>query len=169
MLESIVRQQEDEIKSLQEERNSLQSRLSEINHGFSRCPCGWTEYLVKCYWISSSTKTWHEAKEDCKAKEAELVVINRKCEQNLLSTLDTAEDQVWIGLQHQSAYFSSGWSWVDGSPLRFHNWDVQQPDDEYTLHRRQAECVYADRERLDKWHNAPCTESHRWVCQKELK
>ncbi|KAL7855606.1 hypothetical protein AOLI_G00192100 [Acnodon oligacanthus] len=72
----------------------------------------WKTFRNSYYYVSTVRKTWAEARQDCRERGADLVVINSREEQKFIYT----EDQyVWIGLSDRHA--EGEWKWVDGSPL----------------------------------------------------
>ncbi|XP_020568966.1 C-type lectin domain family 2 member L-like [Oryzias latipes] len=50
------------------------------------CPEKWIRFGSSCYFFSGESKTWDEARESCRAIEADLVVINTK-EENMTPPL----------------------------------------------------------------------------------
>ncbi|XP_041936869.1 C-type lectin domain family 4 member F-like isoform X3 [Alosa sapidissima] len=90
--------------NLMRERDRLQNIIDQVP-----CPRGWKLY-GKCYLISSSAKTWSEARQDCQAMGADLVTIDSEEEQAYISGLGRWG---WIGLQRRG----TSWTWVNGRPL----------------------------------------------------
>uniref|UniRef100_UPI003AAB6EF2 C-type lectin domain family 17, member A-like isoform X1 n=1 Tax=Centroberyx gerrardi TaxID=166262 RepID=UPI003AAB6EF2 len=171
MLENRVSRLGDEMKTLQEERDRLQMKLSELEQNAQICPSGWKPYLSSCYLLSSDKKTWEEARQDCATKRAHLVIINSEAEQVMLSkwllTLGAA-GQAWIGLNDQSVRSrEKKWTWVDGSALNVSYWKKEELNPRFYFN-----CVYSDPAEdggLESWYNTRCGETHRWMCEKELK
>uniref|UniRef100_UPI0037E88770 C-type lectin domain family 10 member A-like n=1 Tax=Semicossyphus pulcher TaxID=241346 RepID=UPI0037E88770 len=104
------------IKDVQEERDRLKKRLTELGGcvSSSRCPAGWREINSRCYFLSTESKTWQDSRQYCQSKAADLVVINSEQEQRALYRLDRDSDLLfWIGLYDNAGTFK----WVDGSAL----------------------------------------------------
>uniref|UniRef100_A0A3B4YII7 C-type lectin domain-containing protein n=1 Tax=Seriola lalandi dorsalis TaxID=1841481 RepID=A0A3B4YII7_SERLL len=47
------------------------------------CPAGWRRFSHACYFLSCNTGSWEKGREDCRAKEADLVIIDSLEEQVL--------------------------------------------------------------------------------------
>ncbi|XP_071757103.2 C-type lectin domain family 17, member A-like [Centroberyx gerrardi] len=168
MLENRVSRLGDEMKTLQEERNQLQTKLSELEQTAQICPSGWKPYLSSCYLLSSDRKTWEEARQDCETKRAHLVIINSEAEQIVLNywllTLG-ADGEAWIGLNDQ--YGQRKWTWVDGSALTVSFWKSEELTPPFYFN-----CVYSDPAEdggLESWYYSLCRVNFHWVCEKELK
>uniref|UniRef100_A0A8B9KUY3 C-type lectin domain-containing protein n=1 Tax=Astyanax mexicanus TaxID=7994 RepID=A0A8B9KUY3_ASTMX len=67
------------------------------------------------YQLSNKTLPWSEAREQCRSKRAELVIINTKEEQDFIQSI-TRNQYIWVGL-------TSDWKWVDGTPETGTIWD----------------------------------------------
>uniref|UniRef100_A0A667ZMZ5 C-type lectin domain-containing protein n=1 Tax=Myripristis murdjan TaxID=586833 RepID=A0A667ZMZ5_9TELE len=89
-----------------------------------RCnPCqrGWllSPSESSCYLVITTNnyrelKTWEEAGEDCRQRNADLVVIENKQEQEFIHEISDSDLYgYWIGLRRTSGV----WKWVDGSDL----------------------------------------------------
>ncbi|XP_071400232.1 asialoglycoprotein receptor 1-like [Centroberyx affinis] len=172
MLENRVSRLGDQMKTLQEERDQLQMKLSELEQNAQSCPSGWKPYLSSCYLLSSDVISWQEARQDCVMKRAHLVIINSEAEQVMLNkwllTLG-ADGEAWIGLNDQSVRSrEKKWTWVDGSALNVSYWTSK----ELMPMLFYFNCVFSDPAEdggLESWHNTACGQTHRWVCEKELE
>ncbi|XP_078108218.1 perlucin-like isoform X2 [Sander vitreus] len=155
MLKDQLRRQQDQIMELQTERKSLIMRLSEMEPKTQGCPWGWQLYMSSCYFISTVKETWKNAQNYCVAKEAHLVVLNDRGEEDALRAFGS--QGAWIGLSSQRNGRLNTFTWVDGSPLT--NTDrIQQPVDQ------RLRCAYAD---TMNWVLSNCKEQHYWVCEKK--
>uniref|UniRef100_A0A3B3I827 C-type lectin domain-containing protein n=1 Tax=Oryzias latipes TaxID=8090 RepID=A0A3B3I827_ORYLA len=90
----------------------------------TRCPEKWIRFGSSCYFLSGESKSWDEARESCRARKADLVVINTEGEKTFLFAL--RDKNVWIGLTDKVQ--EGTWKWVDGSPLTLQFWEENQPD-----------------------------------------
>uniref|UniRef100_A0A8C0IVK2 C-type lectin domain-containing protein n=1 Tax=Chelonoidis abingdonii TaxID=106734 RepID=A0A8C0IVK2_CHEAB len=72
----------------------------------TKCPPGWQHFEKKCYFFSTSTKSWLDAKHFCTNEDSHLVIVNTKQEQ---------PNVYWLGLSDSAK--EGEWRWVDGSPL----------------------------------------------------
>ncbi|XP_078143545.1 C-type lectin domain family 10 member A-like isoform X3 [Centroberyx gerrardi] len=130
------------------------------------CQEGWihSPSLSSCYAIvdpdSSGQRTWEEAREDCRGKNSDLVIIGSLEEQKFIyehswgSTSET--NGYWIGLRNASG----SWKWVDGSNLTEEYW-IKPPS-------ANAHCAISLQKTLEKpkgWKAVDCTERNRWICE----
>uniref|UniRef100_A0A667ZA83 C-type lectin domain-containing protein n=1 Tax=Myripristis murdjan TaxID=586833 RepID=A0A667ZA83_9TELE len=122
-----------------------------------RCnPCqrGWLLSPSKssCYLVITAKnyrelKTWEEAGEDCRQRNADLVVIENKQD-------DSSLYSYWIGLRRTSGV----WKWVDGSDLTESYW-IYQPYD-------NADCAVSVKRRSPEgWRPEDCAVKYRWICE----
>ncbi|XP_023806815.1 CD209 antigen-like protein D [Oryzias latipes] len=87
-------------------------KLMDFKQRKSGCPAGWIRFGSSCYFFSVESKSWDEARESCRARGADLVVINTQGEKTFLVAFSKP---VWIGLTDKVQ--EGTWKWVDGSPL----------------------------------------------------
>ncbi|KAL7841696.1 hypothetical protein SRHO_G00253870 [Serrasalmus rhombeus] len=76
------------------------------------CPHGWRRFKSSCYHVSHNINTWDQGRQDCRRKEADLVIINSREEQIFVSGLAS---NFWIGLSVRDHLRQ--WKWVDGTLL----------------------------------------------------
>ncbi|XP_061580315.1 C-type lectin domain family 4 member F-like [Cololabis saira] len=103
----------EKLSSLTEERDLLKSSLTEMTkelNKYTACPAGWRRFRCSCYLLSTDRRTWDEARQDCRVKGADLVVINDSEEQRFLSTF--GHEESWIGLNDKGV--EGTWKWLMG-------------------------------------------------------
>ncbi|MEQ2254014.1 hypothetical protein ILYODFUR_038555 [Ilyodon furcidens] len=66
-----------------------------------------------CYYLSTSSGSWDEGREDCKNRGGDLLVIDSADEQKFISTF--TKQQAWIGLNDKET--EGSWKWVDGTSM----------------------------------------------------
>ncbi|XP_062391407.1 C-type lectin domain family 4 member M-like [Sardina pilchardus] len=145
---NLTRQMDQLLKA----NDQLQTRISKLE---KRCPSGWRYFNTKCYFISSSIRTWSESRQQCKDSGGDLVIINSKEEQVFIYGLEIY--RAWIGL----VYKQGVWEWMDNTQLSTSYWDQRQPN------RDDEDCVLiaADKgETFSSWHDYPCSDKHYFIC-----
>ncbi|XP_060635882.2 asialoglycoprotein receptor 1-like [Anolis sagrei] len=127
------------------------------------CPKGWVSFRKSCYWESRVGKTWQDAKAECEARYAHLVIITSYEEQQFVATR-TKPNYMWIGLSDASGT----WKWVDGTSytVRQEDWCEGQPDNWYGHGLGGGEdCAHLHRRGC--WNDDHCTRLYGWVCEME--
>ncbi|KAL3971658.1 KRAB domain-containing zinc finger protein [Sarotherodon galilaeus] len=83
------------------------------------CQRGWLQFKSSCYvtsyHYSLDQKTWEGARDDCRGRNSELVVIESPEEQDFVysSLIRLGASDYWIGLRVKGG----SWNWVDGRDL----------------------------------------------------
>ncbi|KAM4598945.1 uncharacterized protein V3H82_016508 [Fundulus diaphanus] len=123
------------------------------------CPQGWLHFQSSCYMISgwnySDEKTWDEARDDCRFRGADLVVVGSPEEQDFIyksSLTGAGTSGYWIGLRVKG----SGWKWVNESDLKNSYW-LQLPAE-------KVNCATSVKE-ANGWKSVSCDEKNGWICQ----
>uniref|UniRef100_A0A3B3HQB8 C-type lectin domain-containing protein n=1 Tax=Oryzias latipes TaxID=8090 RepID=A0A3B3HQB8_ORYLA len=127
------------------------------------CPEKWIRFSSSCYFFSGESKSWDEAREFCRARGADLVVINTEGENTFLVTF--RDQPVWIGLTDK--VHEGTWKWVDGSPLTLTFWGDDQPDDGGGIQAYGEEDCVQIRYTSGSWNDVACKMSQKWICEKE--
>ncbi|XP_028435639.1 C-type lectin domain family 17, member A-like [Perca flavescens] len=87
------------------------------------CQKGWTLFKSSCYLINDADppeeKTWEEAREDCRSRSSDLVVVHDEDELDVL----IFNGWSWIGLRAEGGT----WKWIDGSDLTESDWIPTPP------------------------------------------
>ncbi|KAL2097692.1 hypothetical protein ACEWY4_006899 [Coilia grayii] len=142
--------------ALQGESTGVKSRLSDLEKHLQE---GWTFFRSSLYYISSERKSWHNARDDCRKRQADLVIINNGDEQEFLTEF---KKEFWIGLTDSDGT----WKWVDGTLLTTGFWDSGQPNS-YDGNEDCAEI--RERSYLTNWNDDLCTRSQLWACEKKIQ
>ncbi|XP_066533620.1 CD209 antigen-like protein 2 [Hoplias malabaricus] len=109
------------------ERDWLQERLSDLGKRLMTHinKPEWRYFSSSVHYISIVEKTWNESRNDCMKKEADLVIINNKEEQDFIEMLRQRKE-AWIGLTDNE---NEGiWKWVNGSRLTTEFWYGGEPN-----------------------------------------
>ncbi|KAM4603881.1 uncharacterized protein ACJ7VT_018526 [Polymixia lowei] len=100
----------DERNQLENKRDELRNRLcEEIGPADAR-----QRFDHSCYYVSRSRKNWKESRKDCVSRNAHLVIITSREEQEFVIRALAPNKIAWIGLNYQE---DQGWKWVDETPL----------------------------------------------------
>ncbi|KAK2840180.1 hypothetical protein Q5P01_013920 [Channa striata] len=154
----------DKVSSLTDERDQLQGRLNEtteeLNGLQSLSRQRWSMFCCSCYFLSSKAGSWDEGRQDCKDRDADLVVIDNDEEQTFLS--DLTEAQTWIGLTDSEV--EGTWKWIDGSSLTLRNWNDGEPNNKAA--ETGEDCAQMEHDKVHKWNDLHCDKPLRWICEK---
>uniref|UniRef100_A0A8C7X511 C-type lectin domain-containing protein n=1 Tax=Oryzias sinensis TaxID=183150 RepID=A0A8C7X511_9TELE len=118
----------------------------------------WIRFGSSCYFFSEESKSWDEAREFCRARGADLVVIDSKEENEFISKLN--KENFWIGLTDRD--LEGTWKWVDGSSLNLTFWGSTQPDD----HNGVEDCAEINFKHPGLWNDNLCKISRKLICEK---
>ncbi|XP_032364345.1 CD209 antigen-like protein E [Etheostoma spectabile] len=117
------------------------------------CQKDWRLIGSSCYLFAGppDLKTWEEAREDCRARSSDLVVVDSQGEQNAL--------RYWTGLRAEGGR----WKWIDGSDLTESDWIQDQPPSD-------GQCVVSVQDKRwqrFRWVSVSCVDRRPWICQKK--
>ncbi|XP_046901554.1 C-type lectin domain family 4 member E-like isoform X1 [Hypomesus transpacificus] len=133
------------------------------------CPNGWKKLNCSCYYVSTKRKNWTDSRQDCRDREADLVIINSPEEQVFLNNL---KKRVWIGLT--DTVTEGTFIWVDGTPLTtLKYWLGSQPDNHSKPGSDGEDCaeIYyspSDVPPPKTWNDYTCDSDNFWVCEKRI-
>ncbi|XP_019271706.1 C-type lectin domain family 4 member G [Panthera pardus] len=92
------------------------------------CPLDWKFFQGSCYFFSLDNLTWTQANDSCAQKQAHLVIINSRAEQDFLTS--TEQVTSWIGLFKEGQ--KGNHRWMDGSTPTYTNWESEKLHDNGT-------------------------------------
>ncbi|XP_024142500.2 C-type lectin domain family 17, member A-like [Oryzias melastigma] len=136
-------------------------KLMDFEQGKTGCPVGWIYFRSSCYYFSGESGSWDKARNFCKNKGADLVVMNSREEKKFISAFK--KKPVWIGLSDKAE--EGTFKWVDGSPLTLKFWGGRQPDNGGGEHGEE-DCVQFVFEYSGIWNDASCKTSSQGLCEK---
>ncbi|XP_068932327.1 C-type mannose receptor 2 isoform X1 [Petaurus breviceps papuanus] len=115
-----------------------------------------------CYQFNfQSTLSWREAWASCEQQGADLLSITEIHEQTYINGLLTGySSTLWIGLNDLDT--NGGWQWSDNSPLKYLNWESDQPDNP-----SEENCGVIRTESSGGWQNRDCNIALPYVCKKK--
>ncbi|XP_029770115.1 CD209 antigen-like protein C [Terrapene carolina triunguis] len=146
---------------LQEVLSRVQNELRNITEVIcTKCPPGWQNLEKSCYFFSTSSKSWLDAKQFCTNEGSHLVIVNTKQEQTFLSNHITEPHVYWLGLSDSAE--EGEWRWLDGSPLSVRFWGPGEPNN---VGQQGEDCGSL---RFDgKWNDATCSFTENWICERQ--
>ncbi|RVE58356.1 hypothetical protein OJAV_G00208340 [Oryzias javanicus] len=154
------------IERLNSSLTETTKELMEYKQRETRCPLEWMGFDSSCYFFSGQSKSWDEARNFCRAREADLVVINTNEENKFL--FEFTKESVWIGLSDQAS--EGTWKWVDGSSLTLKFWGGDQPDNGGGIAKYgEEDCAQFRFEHSEFWNDISCETSLQWICEKKAK
>uniref|UniRef100_A0A8C5EQ58 Mannose receptor, C type 2 n=1 Tax=Gouania willdenowi TaxID=441366 RepID=A0A8C5EQ58_GOUWI len=129
----------------------------------SSCETFWdTDPLTdSCYQFNfQATLSWSEARISCQQQGADLLSITKLHEQTYINGFLTGYSAaLWIGLNDLD--IDGGWQWSDSSPLKYLNWEPDQPN-----HAEEENCAVISTESSGHWQNRECYFALPYVCKK---
>ena len=94
-----------------------------------RCPTGWVQQHKSdshCYLFYEGKKTWTAAKTYCQQKNANLVSIHSKEENDFIAKNMLKSGHYWMGFN--DIVKANKWVWSDMSPATYTNWRKGEPN-----------------------------------------
>ncbi|KAK2840196.1 hypothetical protein Q5P01_013936 [Channa striata] len=139
------------------------NRIQSLSKQKKTCPTGWRKFSCSCYFLSSVSGSWERGRDDCRAKGADLVVIDSDEEQTFVSGL--TQQSAWIGLNDRER--EGTWKWIDDSPLIKTYWRENQPDNGGGDPQwGEEDCVHFESGENSLWNDRSCSASLHWICEK---
>ncbi|XP_010606094.1 early activation antigen CD69 [Fukomys damarensis] len=114
----------------------------------SPCPDAWVLYHRKCYFFSTTTKSWTSAKNSCSENGATLAVIDSEKDMIFLKR-HVGGAEHWIGLKNGTG---QTWKWTNGE--EFNHW--------FNLTGTES-CAFLNSREVS---SAECGQSLHWVCSR---
>ncbi len=133
------------------------------------CGCGPGEVAQdgRCYFQSTSEKSWQDARAACAARGGtwDLAAVSDQTEQDFLASLSRSGD-VWIGFTSRIPYSSWGrWVWSSGSPSGYWRTDhTGELFESWASTSSTGRCAVM-RASDAAWEPAYCGESHPSLCE----
>ncbi|KAM4581385.1 uncharacterized protein PAE49_005946 isoform 2-T2 [Odontesthes bonariensis] len=125
----------------------------------NQCEKGWIHPQSSCYAVNDHVpdkrRSWEGAREDCRGKGSDLVVVGDDNEKKTVSDYSwdsSGWNGFWIGLKAENGK----WKWVDGSDLADNSWMTQEPQD--------GQCVISVQN--EGWKSVSCDGKQQWICEK---
>ncbi|KAG7325900.1 hypothetical protein KOW79_010825 [Hemibagrus wyckioides] len=140
---------------LHAERDELQKIQKKLNYTIQ-------QHLR--YFVTKHTR-WNEARQECRSKGADLVIINSQEEQEFLSQMFSGE--AWIGLSDSAE--EGKWMWVDGTKMTTGFWWQGEPND----YEQKEDCAATGsrhaKAKVTTWADYSCETELNAICEMEAK
>ncbi|XP_044222248.1 CD209 antigen-like protein E [Thunnus albacares] len=124
-------------------------------------------FSFTCYLISTKSGSWEKGRKDCRARGADLVVIDSYEEQEFL--INITKQASWIGLSDREK--EGTWKWTDGTPLTQAYWATNQPDsggEDMQWGEEDCVTVIPQLPTTYSWDDLSCDAPRQWICEKIL-
>ncbi|XP_014807490.1 PREDICTED: CD209 antigen-like protein C, partial [Calidris pugnax] len=122
-----------------------------------KCSSGWKNFGKSCYFFSTETTPWAEARETCADLGAHLLIVDSEPEQGFL--MDNIETGTyWLGATDELV--EGTWVWTNGQQVNFSYWNTWKKDKE----REEKDCGIIGPGGI--WSDARCSHPNRWICEK---
>ncbi|XP_038845355.1 macrophage mannose receptor 1 [Salvelinus namaycush] len=128
---------------------------------FSQCEEGWRANEDKCYYFSTDTKSWDDARTDCVRRGSHLMSILDIHERTWVRT-QVGTEIFWIGLNDIAA--EGVWEWTDGNTFLpfLAYWKPGNPDN-WEDNEDCGEVVGGEQGR---WNDDVCTSRRKYICKR---
>ncbi|XP_077950454.1 C-type lectin domain family 10 member A isoform X4 [Gasterosteus aculeatus] len=126
----------------------------------SACQKGWDQIQKSCIVLHNSEappdpKTWEEARENCRGRDADLVVVHDEEEKNVIDAKIThipVSNGYWMGLRVEGGT----WKWIDGTDLMNASW-MERP--------AEGQCAVSLGNK--GWTSVKCDEKRTRICSQK--
>ncbi|XP_070700689.1 macrophage mannose receptor 1-like [Pempheris klunzingeri] len=123
------------------------------------CKTGWKRHGSYCYFLGTETKTFDEAKDDCKSSGSYLADVSNGVDNAFLVSLVglRPEKHFWLGLSNQKNI--DVFVWTNTDTVTFTHWNAEMPG-------YQQGCVAMTTGILaGLWDLLPCTNKEKYICK----
>ncbi|XP_037131941.1 macrophage mannose receptor 1b isoform X2 [Syngnathus acus] len=152
-------------RSCEEKQGFICMKQSSTNHQPDEvhmdigCKAGWKRHGSYCYFVGTETKTFDEAKSDCKATNSYLADVSNGVDNAFLISLVGArsEKYFWLGLSNQKN--KDEFVWTNDNAVRFTHWNNEMPGG-------GQGCVAMTTGILaGLWDLLPCDNKEKYICK----
>ncbi|KAF7668435.1 hypothetical protein LDENG_00014620 [Lucifuga dentata] len=123
------------------------------------CKAGWKRHGSYCYFVGSETKTFDEAKDDCKSSGSYLADAANTVDNAFLVSLVgiRPEKYFWLGLSNQKNI--DNFVWTNTDSVRFTHWNAEMPG------HLQGCVAMTTGIFAGLWDVLPCTNQEKYICK----
>ncbi|KAI2649362.1 asialoglyco receptor 1-like protein [Labeo rohita] len=164
-MQSMITDMSDSVQALHDRISDLKCQINKIRNNNTQelcCPDGWLLFSSYCYFFSNDGMNWNAAKDECKKKRSELLVLKSRQEKSFVVS-KTKPLFYWLGLTDGR---TGEWEWLDGTPYTIvrSEWMPGQPDD-WKAHGLGGgeDCAHFHRD--GRYNDDHCSRRYRYVCK----
>ncbi|XP_067462383.1 macrophage mannose receptor 1-like [Thunnus thynnus] len=123
------------------------------------CKTGWKRHGSYCYFVGTETKTFDEAKDDCKSSDSYLADVSNGVDNAFLVSLVglRPEKHFWLGLSNQKNI--DVFVWTNTDSVRFTHWNAEMPGHQHGCVAMKTG-IFAG-----LWDVLPCTNKEKYICK----
>ncbi|XP_071348972.1 macrophage mannose receptor 1-like [Trachinotus anak] len=123
------------------------------------CKTGWKRHGSYCYFVGTETKTFDEAKDDCKSSDSYLADVSTGVDNAFLVSLVglRPEKYFWLGLSNQKDI--DRFLWTNTDSVRFTHWNTGMPG------HNQGCVAMTSGFFAGLWDVLPCTNKEKYICK----
>ncbi|KAF3698790.1 Macrophage mannose receptor 1 [Channa argus] len=139
-------------------QSDIESTGEEVHTNIG-CKAGWKRHGSYCYFVGTETKSFDEAKEDCKSSASYLADVSNGVDNAFLVSLVglRPEKHFWLGLSNQKDI--DQFKWTNTDLVKFTHWNAEMPG-------YQQGCVAMTTGILaGLWDVLPCTNKEKYICK----
>ncbi|XP_073679575.1 C-type lectin domain family 10 member A-like [Garra rufa] len=164
-MQSMITDMSDSAQALRDRVSDLKCQINKMRNNDTEelcCPDGWLLFSSHCYFFSHDGMPWDAAKDECKKRRSELLVLKSKQEKSFVVS-KTRPLYYWLGLTDGR---TGEWEWLDGTPYTVvrSEWMPGQPDD-WKAHGLGGgeDCAHFHHD--GRYNDDHCSRRYRYVCK----
>nr|XP_061795005.1 macrophage mannose receptor 1-like [Nerophis lumbriciformis] len=123
------------------------------------CKAGWKRHGSYCYFVGTDTKTFDEAKSDCKTTDSYLADVSNGVDNAFLISLVgvRSEKYFWLGLSNQKN--ADEFVWTNDVAVTFTHWNNEMPGS------GQGCVAMTTGVMAGLWDLLPCDNQEKYICK----
>nr|XP_043908158.1 natural killer cells antigen CD94-like [Solea senegalensis] len=144
--------------------SQLQAEHAALSRDYCHTAAGWRRFRCSCYYKSTEEKNWQQSRDDCVTRDAHLVMIDGREEQEFVSEMSKSAES-WIGLQSEKKQDwekTCVWMWTDKSVVEYQHWSVNTSS---CCDAPQGSTAFINLQ--GKWSHTNNGTKH-WICEKPI-
>ncbi|XP_058618603.1 asialoglycoprotein receptor 1 [Onychostoma macrolepis] len=164
-MQSMINDMSNSAQALRDRVSDLKCQINKIRNNNTQelcCPDGWLLFSSHCYLFSDDGMPWDAARDECKKKRSELLVLKSQQEKSFVVS-NTMPLYYWLGLTDGR---TGEWEWLDGTPYTIirSEWMPGQPDD-WKAHGLGGGEDCAHFHHNGRYNDDHCSRRYRYICK----